>query len=178
MPADTMIGRVTGGGNYPYRTDVMLRAIPEDGYRFVRWSDYNTDIERKVRLTSDTLFTAYFEAIRYTVTVQSATPDMGQVSGGGIYAPNAIAVISATPKGSNRFLQWDDGNTDNPRKVQVKGNKTYIALFVGGHGTPTYIGEGADTSATYKILIGNQIYIVRNGVIYDTTGRRIGGTKN
>lgn len=175
MPADTMIGRVTGGGNYPYRTDVMLRAIPEEGYRFVRWSDYNTDIERKVRLTSDTLFTAYFEAIRYTLTVESATPEMGKVSGGGVYAPNATAVITATPKGSNRFLQWDDGNTDNPRKVKVTGNRTYIALFVGGALTPTYIGDQSDANSTYKILIGNQIYLVRNGVIYDATGRRIGG---
>ena len=173
MPADTMIGRVTGGGNYPYRTDVMLRAIPEEGYRFVRWSDYNTDIERKVRLTSDTLFTAYFEAIRYTITVESATPETGQVSGGGVYAPNATAVITATPKGSNRFLQWDDGNTDNPRKVIVTGNRTYIALFVGGGLTPTYIGDQSDADSTYKILIGNRIYLVRDGVIYDATGRRV-----
>ncbi len=173
MPADTMIGRVTGGGNYPYRTDVMLRAIPEEGYRFVRWSDYNTDIERKVRLTSDTLFTAYFEAIRYTLTVESATPELGQTSGGGVYAPNATAVITATPKGSNRFLQWDDGNTDNPRKVKVTSNRTYIALFINGTLMPTYIGDLSDADSTYKILIGNQIYLVRHGVIYDTTGRRI-----
>ncbi len=175
MPADTMIGRVTGGGHYPYRTDVILRAIPEEGYRFVRWSDYNTDIERKVRLTSDTLFTAYFEAIRYILTVESAAPEMGQTSGGGVYAPNATAVITATPKGSNRFLQWDDGNTDNPRKVKVTGNRTYIALFVGGHGTPTYIGDQSDTNSTYKVLIGNRIYLVRDGMIYDATGRRILG---
>lgn len=173
MPADTMIGRVAGGGKYPYHSDVTMRAIAADGYRFVRWSDGNTDAIRTVRLTSDSTFTAYFEAIRYILTVESSAPELGETSGSGVYAPNATAILTATPKGSNRFLQWDDGNTDNPRKVQVKSSKTYIALFVGGGLTPTYIGDKPDAYCTYKILIGNHIYLVRNGETYDATGRRI-----
>ena len=39
------------------------------------------------------------------------------------------AQISATPNFGYHFVQWNDGNTTNPRQVQVTENKTYTAEF-------------------------------------------------
>ena len=40
------------------------------------------------------------------------------------------AIISASPLWGYRFVQWDDGNTDNPRTVVVTNDSiTYTALF-------------------------------------------------
>lgn len=48
---------VTGG------TEVTLTATANQGYRFVRWNDDNTEATRTVTVTSDMSFTAYFESI-------------------------------------------------------------------------------------------------------------------
>lgn len=56
-------------------------------------------------------------------------------TGGGVGVGNAllpagtVAEIGALPTEGNRFLRWDDGNTDNPRSVTLTGNMTFTALF-------------------------------------------------
>ena len=42
--------------------------------------------------------------------------------------------ISATGTGCHYFKQWNDGNTENPRKIGISANKTYIAEFAEGFG--------------------------------------------
>ena len=37
--------------------------------------------------------------------------------------------ISATPNEGYHFTQWDDGNTDNPRTIDINEEKTYTASF-------------------------------------------------
>lgn len=37
--------------------------------------------------------------------------------------------ISAVPQENNQFVQWSDGNTDNPRQVSLDANITLTALF-------------------------------------------------
>lgn len=37
--------------------------------------------------------------------------------------------ISAIPQENNQFVQWSDGNTDNPRQVSLDANITLTALF-------------------------------------------------
>lgn len=39
------------------------------------------------------------------------------------------AVISASPTVGHRFMQWSDGNTDNPRTITLLGNTTLTAIF-------------------------------------------------
>ncbi len=65
----------------------------------------------------------------YTLTVESADPTMGTVSGSGTFLPGATAMLTATPYGGFRFLHWQDGNNDNPRMVTVDGDTTYTAYF-------------------------------------------------
>ena len=56
-------GTVTGGGTYDYGSDITLTAIPDRGYKFVRWSDGSTVYSRRVHITGDATYTAYFEKI-------------------------------------------------------------------------------------------------------------------
>lgn len=46
---------------------VELKAIPNDGYQFVRWSDGNEDAVRKIVVASDISLTAEFEFNSYVV---------------------------------------------------------------------------------------------------------------
>ncbi len=65
----------------------------------------------------------------YTITAVSADTSMGTVTGGGTYYAGTTATLVATPNSGYVFVQWQDGNTDNPRSVVVNGNATYTATF-------------------------------------------------
>ncbi len=56
-------GTVTGAGTYAEGTTVLIKAIPNDGYKFVKWSDDNTYASRSVTLKdADITLTATFAA--------------------------------------------------------------------------------------------------------------------
>jgi hypothetical protein len=75
---DNIKGTAAGGGTYDYGTKHQITATPNECYRFVQWSDGNTDNPRTIIVTGDATYTAEFEQIQYTIEAQSA--DAGQGS--------------------------------------------------------------------------------------------------
>ena len=129
---NTAWGTVSGGGTYNEGATVTLTATAATGYRFVSWQDGNTQNPRTVTVTGNATYTATFEAIpptQYTITATSNNTAWGTVSGGGTYNEGATATLTATAATGYRFVQWQDGNTQNPRTVTVTGNATYTATF-------------------------------------------------
>lgn len=53
-------GTVTGGGTYESGTSVTIKATANSGYRFVKWSDGNTNATRTVTVTGNATYTAEF----------------------------------------------------------------------------------------------------------------------
>ena len=125
---DPQQGQVTGGGTYPYGSEVTLTAVPNEGYAFTQWSDGNKDNPRKVTVTADATYTAEFALQIYVVSV-TCDPQQGQVTGGGTYPYGSEVTLTATPNKGYEFTQWSDGNKDNPRKVTVTADATYTAEF-------------------------------------------------
>ena len=70
----------SGTASGTYGTSVNITASPADCYRFVKWNDGDTNANRSVEITGDATYTAIFEKISYTVTVESANPAQGSVS--------------------------------------------------------------------------------------------------
>lgn len=66
---------------------------------------------------------------KYTISVSANDPAMGTVSGAGEYEENTTATLTATANEGYKFVNWDDGNTTNPRLVTVTANASYIANF-------------------------------------------------
>lgn len=63
-------GSVSGAGTYAVGTNVVLNALPSDGFFFACWNDGDTLNPRVVTLNADTSFTAIFMAYRHdTVAV-------------------------------------------------------------------------------------------------------------
>ncbi len=125
-------GSVAGGGTYDEGAEVVITAIPNEGYRFVSWDDENTDNPRTITVTSDSTFVAIFEVEplqQYTITVLSNDEEYGMVSGGGTYDEGSTVIITAIPNIGYCFLTWSDGNTDNPREIVVTADRTYTAYF-------------------------------------------------
>ncbi|MBR3939249.1 MAG: hypothetical protein IKJ67_04665, partial [Bacteroidales bacterium] len=127
--ADTSKGQVSGGGVYPYSTEIDLFATANYGYHFTAWSDGNTANPRRVAVVCDSVFTANFAPNSYTITVASANTSMGSVAGDGSYEYLSQATISATPAYGNYFTNWSDGNSDNPRTIIVTKDSNFTAVF-------------------------------------------------
>lgn len=96
------------------------------------------------------------------IWAESASPTRGVVSGSGYYSNGATATLTATPNTGYHFVQWQDGNTQNPRTVTVTGYAFYMATFasdVAGTATATAaISEITDTSAMFEIVMGQHTW--------------------
>ncbi len=130
----TGAGTVSGTGTYPAGASVTLTATANSGYTFDHWNDGSTTNPRTITVNNNMSFTAYFNTQEYTITTNVTPAGSGTVTGGGSYPYGATATLTATPNEGFEFLQWSDGNLQNPRIVTVTGNATYTALFSNGAG--------------------------------------------
>lgn len=130
VPNNSAWGSVSGGGNYPENTDVVLTAVPEQGSVFDHWNDGCQQSVRTITVTSDTLFIAFFRQLQvYTVTVDANNREWGSVSGGGDYLENSEVELSAEPESFAVFEQWSDGDQQSVRTITVTSDTLFTAFF-------------------------------------------------
>ena len=125
-------GTVSGAGTYDYGSIITLTATPNEYYAFLCWSDGIAANPRNVTVTGNANYKAMFHlngTPQYTITVVANDTLLGTVTGGGTFDQGTTIEISATPNGGARFMSWDDGNTDNPRSIEVTQNMTFMAIF-------------------------------------------------
>ncbi len=99
---------------------IAVTAVPDDGYRFVNWSDDSTDNPRTdTNVTQDISVTANFElnsVIQYTLTYTAG--DNGSIDGDSPQTVDSGAdgtPVTAAPADGYHFVNWSDDSTDNPR---------------------------------------------------------------
>ena len=130
VSSDTALGTVDGSGRFTDYVPRTIYATSNPGYWFRRWNDGNTHNPRTVFLTQDTTFTAYFtDSIPFHLTAWPDHRYNGQVTGGGYFWHGDTAILTATPTENHRFIQWDDGDTSNPRTVVVTQDTSFTAHF-------------------------------------------------
>lgn len=127
---DTNMGSATGTGVYVENTTATLTAIAKANYRFHNWSDGITANPRNLTVTSNLTLEAVFVPDTFMISTEVNDETMGRIEGAGRYAYNTWAELTAIPYENYRFESWVDGNTDNPRRVLVTGNETYMVDFV------------------------------------------------
>lgn len=142
--------------------NAVIYATANEGYHFVRWNDYVTNVTRTVTVISDTAFTAYFEADAvvvetYTVTIVSVDPTMGNAAVNGEASATVeegeIVTLTATANEGYHFVRWNDNDTNSTRTVTVTSDTTFIAYFA------------ADGTEEINDLDGS------NAKVYSTDGR-------
>lgn len=125
--------------------EITLIAQPVSGFfRFVKWSDENTDNPRKWVVTQPNVFEAIFEELpTHTLTVASADDVNGKAEIDGYTSPATLAEgmevkLIATPLTLGYvFTQWQDGVRDNPRIITVgDADATFTASF--DNSSPAY----------------------------------------
>ncbi len=72
----------------------------------------------------------YFAIVdHYELNLYSDSLPMGSVEGSGFYDENAVAECRAVPSPGFAFSHWNDGNTDNPRYLNLTQDTSFTAYF-------------------------------------------------
>lgn len=107
-------------------------AVPNEGYRFVKWSDGLTTPERKdYNIITETTFTAFFERI-YSFKIIDYDKKAGIVEGdlNQIVAENElISEVEAIPNLGYKFICWSNGEIDNKLKISLKEDTSIYPIF-------------------------------------------------
>ena len=126
-------------------------AVPDEGYKFVKWSDEVMTEKRKDNLA--VRVEAIFEAIpKPKYTIQYTAGANGKIVGQPIQmlaVGEETASVTAEANTGYSFKQWNDGRTDNPRTdIVTAENRTITALFT-QYFTLTYVaGDGGTIVGT------------------------------
>ncbi|MBR1774915.1 MAG: leucine-rich repeat domain-containing protein [Bacteroidales bacterium] len=129
MNNNTEMGTVNGSGVFYYQNNIVISATANYGYHFVSWNDGNTDNPRIVTVDRDSVFTANFAVNIYSLSINSSNTTMGYAEGTGSYNYLAQVGISATANYGYHFVSWNDGNTNNPRTVNIERDSSFTAQF-------------------------------------------------
>ncbi len=117
-------------------------AVPNEGYRFVKWSDNITEATRQDRnVTKDIVVKAIFEKQTYTLTYVASNGGylVGNLNQTVAYGESGTKV-TAVPNDGYRFVKWSDNETKDTRcdtkiNASVSVTAEFEFLFAGGEGT-------------------------------------------
>ena len=96
----------------------------EDWY--LDWRIYNYYSNDFIRQMSGPMFAI---VNNNHLVLNSSDPEAGIVEGSGYYPHLSTAVATAVPLPGHEFLHWNDGNTDNPRSIEMLSDVRLVAVF-------------------------------------------------
>jgi hypothetical protein len=178
---DESFGTVAGAGVYGYGEEVTLTAIPNEGYKFVNWTENDTIVSEEAEYTfvvkGDRNFVANFELLTYEVTVSVNEENFGTVTGSGTYNHGEEVTLTATPNEGYKFVNWTENDTVVSGEAEytfvVKGNRNLVANFV----STESIDELTASFRLYPNPANDKLNIVTETeieevVVYDAFGRQ------
>ena len=114
MQADN--GVVIGAGEYEHGTEIVISVTPNEGYRFVGWSDGVIDAIRMIEVNANITFVAEFAINVYTINLSA---ENGTFVGAGTYEYGTEVIIVAIPNEGYRFVRWSDNDVSISRSIIV-----------------------------------------------------------
>lgn len=133
-------GAVLGEGNYSYGQEVVITALPEEGYLFSGWTgDLQNDLtapSTTVTIDRDKSIGAIFSPIlddSVVLTIIANPTSSGTTQGGASYSKNSLVNISASPLEGYEFISWEgtgviDSNSSTTQ-VSLPDDLTITANF-------------------------------------------------
>ena len=140
-------GVVNGGGQYEEGSPATVTAVPNEGFRFLAWTENDTQISTESSLTftvtSNRNLTAIFEPIteptpgpilKPTYIISTSVVAGGTVNGAGEYEQGSSVTLTATPESRYRFIAWIENNerisSDESYTFIADCDRTIIAYFM------------------------------------------------
>ena len=137
-------GKVTQTVAYD-ESATKVTAKPNEGYKFVKWSDGVTTAERADKnITASKSVKAIFEKQKFNVSY--ITDGNGRIEGGAtqtVAYNESAATVTAIPNEGYKFIKWSDGIVTAGRTdAYVKSDKTLEAKFEKKKYTLSYQTDG------------------------------------
>lgn len=165
-------------------THFNLYAYPQTGYKFVSWSDGNTDNPRLIIMPAHNLYLDPIVEVDESIVPKGAIINANATEGqgsivdftSGWYAEGTELTITAVAAEGYEFVEWSDGKTENPYLLTVvdKQNISITACFQSKPQEQGFKQITNDQSPmTNKVLINGVLYIERNGKIYNALGAEV-----
>ena len=164
-------------------THFNLYAYPATGYKFVSWSDGNTDNPRLIIMPAHNLYLDPIVEVDDSQTPKgaiinaSATEGQGSIADftSGWYAEGTELTITAVPANGYEFVQWSDGEVSNPYflTVEDKKNINITAMFEPITTAVSNVESQQASIESRKVLRNGILFIERNGKIYNAQGAEV-----
>lgn len=112
----------------------VVTAVPNEGYKFVKWSDTGSENPERTDCNVTKNITAEAQFVKLSVAVKYETDGNGTISGNANqtvdYGENATAV-TAVPNEGYRFVKWSDTESENPERADcnVTNDLVVTAIF-------------------------------------------------
>ena len=136
-------------GTFDAGSEIYLACQANYGYHFDKWSDGNISQQRSFILTQDITFTATFAKNVYSITKNA---EHGTISGNSSAEYLDFVTLTVVPDYGYHFTKWSDGNTDNPRTIELRQDTALEAIFaVDKYGTC-----GDNLQLTWRYDTGSQ----------------------
>lgn len=126
-------GHISGLANQTVQYDETtewVTAVPNKGYKFLRWSDDWPHIQRHDIVKNDLSITALFEKISYIVNYSAS--EGGYIDGAieqAVLFEESSSTVAAVPYYGYRFTGWNDGYPHAQRSDVVTDDLNVTALF-------------------------------------------------
>ena len=127
-PNDIAMGSVTGSGIYCNNANVTLTAIPEEGFKFLKWSDDVSTATRIVSVDGDAEYVALFQ-INGSVATITFDPNDGEVSETSreVEEGEAVGELPVPMREGYEFLGWYVDEAQIDADYIVAGDITAVA---------------------------------------------------
>lgn len=142
-------GTIAGGGSYESGSKVTLTATPEDGYRFVKWSDGTTDNPYTFKATENKSLAATFESIPYYTIIYMV--DGAEYKRVPVMSGSKIVAETNPVKEGHSFTGWN-----GLPEIMPEQDVTVTGTFTANSYTLTYVLDGA-TFKTETVTYGTAI---------------------
>ena len=161
VSADDEAGIVTGSGKYTEDDEVTVTAVPNDGYRFWRWTVNGEEVSTSAEYTfvceKKQTLQAEFKKI---YTVQVADFEGGNVKGlmTGVFDENEQITLVVSLDENYTFVAWKNAETD-----QVLSESLVYSFVVDGDKTLKVELKEKGKLCTVSVQTGGQVSGLRNG---------------
>ncbi len=120
-------GTVVGGGTYTYGSQCALKAIANEGYDFINWTEngnvVSTGADYSFNVTSNRVLTANFELQSIEITAVVEPEEGGRIVGLRTYNYGEEVTLTVETNEDYAFLNW----TENGEVVSEEQTYTFIA---------------------------------------------------
>lgn len=164
-------------------THFNLYAYPATGYKFVSWSDGNTDNPRIFIMPAHNVYLDPIVEVDDSQTPKgaiinaSATEGQGSIADftSGWYAEGTELTITAVAAEGYTFVQWSDGEVANPYFITVedKKNINITAMFEPTATAVNNVESQKSNVKVQKILRNGHLLILRDGQLFNAQGARV-----